>query len=97
MFKTMITCDVDALARDVEKAYGLEEDSVAIRELFFAGDYMNDSYKELCFSDDMWEDYKCAVMEEENDDNYNRLLVCKFLRDFFIPQGIESILVDVSW
>ena len=97
MFKTMITCDVDALARDVEKAYGLGKDSVAIRELFFAGDYMNDSYKALYFSDDMWEDYKSAAMEEDDDDNRNRLLVCKFLRDFFIPRGVESILVDVSW
>lgn len=97
MFKTMITCDVDVLARDIEKACGLNEYELCIRELFFPGDYMNDSYKKLCFSDDMWEDYRCAAMEEESDDSYNRLLVCKFLRDFFIPQGIDTILVDVSW
>lgn len=97
MFKTMITCDVDALARDVEKAYGLDEYDIAIRELFFSGDYMNDSYKELCFTDDVLMDYAQAVKEEGSDDAYHCFLVCKFLHDFFIPQGVKSILVDVSW
>ncbi len=94
MFKTMITCDADALGHDVEKAYGIE---LSLRELFFEGDYMNDSYKRLSFSDDMYEDYKVAAKEDGDEDSHHRVLVVEFLRNFFLPQGIDEILVDVSW
>ena len=96
MFKTMITCSAYDLAREIEVAYNLNPNSISIRNLFFPG-CENDSYKELCFGEDMYEDYKEEALHDATKPALNRYLVCKYLRDFFESQDIDSILVDITW
>ena len=96
MFKTYITCSANDLARDIEKAYGLKEYDINIRQFFFPG-CENDSFKALCFEEDMYEDYKEEMLKDGTKNSVGRFLVCKYLRDFFEPQGIGTILVDVTW
>ena len=97
MFESMITCKAYDLEQAIEVRYNLPEHSVEIRSLFFEGDYMNDSYKELYFGDDQLEDYKCECMENEDDDTMTRILVCMYLRECFPDPTIDTILVNVSW
>lgn len=97
MFNTEISCKAFDLDQAVEVRYNLPEHSVDIRNLFFAGDYINDCYKVLYFGDDQLEDYKCECMETEDDDTMTRILVCMYLRECFPDPAIDSILVDVSW
>lgn len=96
MFKTMITCSAYDLARDIEVAYNLNPNSINIRNLFFPG-CENDSYKELCFGEDMFEDYMEEALHDATKPAVSRYLVCRYLRAFFEPQGIDTILVDVTW
>ena len=96
MFKTMITCWAYDLARDVEAEYSLSPNSINIRNLFFPG-CENDSYKVLCFREDMYEDYGEEALQDATTPALNRYLVCKYLRDFFESQDIDSILVDITW
>lgn len=96
MFKTYITCSASDLARDIEKAYGLKEYDINIRQFFFPG-CENDSFKVLCFEEDMYEDYKEEMLRDGTKNSVGRFLVCKYLREFFAEQGIGTILVDITW
>jgi hypothetical protein len=96
MFKTYITCWANDLARDIEAAYDLAPNSINIRNLFFPG-CENDSYKVLCFGEDMYEDYREEALHDATKPAVSRYLVCKYLREFFEPKGIDTILVDVTW
>ena len=97
MFESMITCKAYDLEQAIEVRYNLPEHSVDIRNLFFAADYMNDSYKALYFGDDQLEDYKQECMRTEDDDTMTCILVCMYLRECFPDPAIDTILVDVSW
>lgn len=96
MFKTYITCSASDLARDIEKAYGLKEYDINIKQLFFPG-CDNDSFKALCFDADMYEDYKEEMIKDGTKDSVGRFLVCKYLRERFLDSAINTILVDITW
>lgn len=96
MFKTYITCSASDLARDIEKAYDLKEYDINIRQLFFPG-CDNDSFKALYFDEDMYEDYKEEMLRDGTKNSIGRFLVCKYLREFFAEQDIDTVLVDITW
>ena len=97
LFESLITCKAYDLEQANEARYNLPWHSLDIRNLFFAADYMNDSYKALYFGNDELEYYKSEYIRTEDEDTNTCALVCQYLRECFPDPTIDTILVDLSW
>lgn len=89
-------------AREIEKEVKRKYNkNINLASTMWPGDYMNDCYKRLCFSD-------AAVAENKEEQNdcpdeeifQEREMVYAVVRDAFsleLSLGQDTVLVDISW
>ena len=94
-FERCISVKAEDINRLVETQFGLEEGEIDVAELFWAGEYGNDCYKDLYICDVAVRDADMAYEEEDTEENVQRRLIISCLHDIFPDE--ERLLVDVGW
>lgn len=88
-------------ASEIEKAVGKKYDKqIDLASTIWPGEFLNDCYKDLDFSDDAVADNE-AEMKDFPDEGiyYNRKMIYEVVRETFsleLSLGQDTVLVDVS-
>ena len=87
----IVVADGD-IVEEVNNKYGVEIEYIA--NLFWEGEFINDSYKSLWIDEDSDEEEVDRIWTSKEEARC-RNLVRKHLRECF--PGVDRVLVDVSW